>query len=91
MALLLGRDERNLWHSYDHSLKKHPQPLKIEISKFTIPASLFKDRKLSVLETIVAYLKDEFSLSYSEISVLLKRDVRTIWTVYQRARKKNAK
>ena len=53
-----------------------------------IPSYIFKDRKLSVLEAIVKYLKEERQLSYHEIAVLLKRDDRTIWTVYNRVKKK---
>jgi hypothetical protein len=53
-----------------------------------IPSSVFKDRSLSVLEILVEYLKDEKKLSYHEIAVLLNRNDRTVWTVYNRARKK---
>ena len=59
-----------------------------EISPYSIPVSILKDRKLSVLENIVSYLKDTFGLTYHNIAVLLNRDDRTIWTVYQRAIKK---
>lgn len=53
-----------------------------------IPSIIFTDRRLSVLEILVEYLKDEKNLNYSEIARLLNRDDRTIWTVYQRAKKK---
>jgi len=53
-----------------------------------IPTLIFRDRKLSVLEAMVEYLKDEKQLSYHEIAVLLNRDDRTIWTCYSRAKKK---
>ena len=59
-----------------------------EISPYSIPVSILKDRNISVLENIVAYLKDNFGLAYHKIAVLLNRDDRTIWTVYQRAKKK---
>ncbi|MBI2005629.1 MAG: hypothetical protein HYS80_02600, partial [Candidatus Aenigmarchaeota archaeon] len=39
-------------------------------------------------ENIAAYLKDTFGLTYHAIAVLLNRNDRTIWTVYQRAKKK---
>ena len=57
-------------------------------SSISIPSSIFKDRSLSVLEAITEYLKDKKSLTYHEIAVLLNRDDRTIWTCYQRAKKK---
>lgn len=54
-----------------------------------IPSYIFKDRNLSVLEVIATYLKEERMLSYHEIAVLLKRNDRTIWTVYNRVKKKH--
>ena len=57
-------------------------------STFQIPTSIFKDRKVSVLEALVEYLKDKKGLSYHEISILINRDERNIWTVYNRAKKK---
>ena len=57
-----------------------------ESGKF-FPITVLKDRKFSVLENIVAYLKKS-GLSYHEIALLLRRDDRTIWTVYNRYEKK---
>ena len=53
-----------------------------------VPSRIFRDRVLSPLESISEYLKEEKDLSYHEIAVLLKRDDRTIWTCYDRAKKK---
>ena len=61
---------------------------KKEVKKVEIPSNIFRDRTLSVLEIMVEYLKEEINLSYHEIAVLLNRDDRTIWTVYNRAKKK---
>ena len=88
---LLGRDERNIWHIYNRTKKKYPKKFVIKETGLCIPITTFSDKKLSALEVIVSYLKEEFSLTYHEIALLLKRDDRTIWTVYQRARKKNVK
>ena len=87
IGVLLNRDERNIWHTYKNANKKHTPKLKVTFSKYFIPISIFQN-KLSVLENIVLYLKDELSLSYHAIAVLLERNDRTIWTMYQRARKK---
>ena len=54
----------------------------------SIPIRILRDRSLSVLETIVEFLKEEKELSFHEIGVLLDRDERNIWTVYNRAKKK---
>ena len=88
---VIGRDERNIWHIYNRTRKKYPKKFVIKKTKFWIPVEIFSDKKLSALEAIVSYLKEEFSLTYHEIALLLKRDDRTVWTVYQRARKKNVK
>ena len=57
-------------------------------SKVNIPIYIFQDRKLSVLEVMVEYLKKKLKLSYNEIAFLLNRDDRTIWTCYNRTKKK---
>jgi len=60
-------------------------------SVIAIPSSIFKDRKLSVLEIISEFLKEQEGLTYHEIAVLLGRDDRTIWTCYKRAKEKRKK
>lgn|SRR3989338_1538666 len=88
IALLLNRDDRTIWTTYNNAIKKRKEKLPVKESKFFIPISILTDRKLSVLEAIVSYIKDNFNLRYSEIAILLNRDERNIWTVYNRYRKK---
>ena len=88
---LLKRNEKNIWHVYDQTKKKYYKKFIITEEKFTIPVSIFSKEKLSAQESIVVYLRDKFNFSYHKIALVLKRDDRTIWTVYQRARKKNVK
>jgi hypothetical protein len=57
----------------------------------SIPSVIFRDRSLKVLEILVEYLKEHQNMTYHEIAVLLNRDDRTVWTVYNRAKKKRAK
>ena len=54
----------------------------------TIPIQILQNRQFGVLEATVVYLKDEIGLKYSEIARLLNRDDRTIWNVYNNAKKK---
>ena len=54
----------------------------------SIPLHVFEDRSLSFLEVVVYFLKVKKGLSFREISKILSRDERTIWTVYHRAMKK---
>ena len=56
-----------------------------------IPLSIFLDRGISVLEAVSEYLKDSKGFSYHEVAVLLNRDDRTVWTCYNRAKKKRDK
>lgn len=91
IAELIGRDERNVWNIAKQAAKKHPKQFAPGDARFWIPASVIADTPLSALECVVVHLKDEFSLTYHEIAALMERDDRTIWTVVQRARRKNAK
>ncbi|MFH1649849.1 MAG: hypothetical protein ABIA93_04830 [Candidatus Woesearchaeota archaeon] len=57
----------------------------------TLPSIIFQDRRLAILESIVAYLKEKEKCTYHEIAELTNRDDRTIWTTYQRSLKKRKK
>src|SRR3989344_3500605 len=57
-------------------------------SKEGIPLSVFRTDKLSCLEIIVKYLKENTSKTYHEIAVLLNRNDRTIWSTYNNSLKK---
>ena len=54
-----------------------------------VPTSVFRNRKLKVLEALVKYLKEQQGMRYSDIARLLNRDPRTVWTVYQKAKKRH--
>ena len=88
---ILGRNEKNLWHTYRNASKKLSTKFKVSDAKILVPLTIFKDSPYSPLEALVVYLKVEHGLSYHEIAVLISRDDRTIWTVYNRARKKYEK
>jgi len=66
-------------------LKQYKEQQKL----MTLPLSVFRSRKLGILEVTVKYLKDNSNLNYSQIAVLLNRDDRTIWTSYRQAQKKS--
>ena len=85
---LTNRNDIALAVTYRNAKRKLEAKFIEEISPYYLPVSILKDRKLSVLENIVSYLKDTFGLTYHKIAVLLNRNDRTIWTVYQRGRKK---
>ncbi|MBU1199336.1 MAG: hypothetical protein KKF46_03395 [Nanoarchaeota archaeon] len=85
IALLLNRDPKTTWTIYNNI--KDRKPISPEDSSLQIPLSIFKDRKISAFEALVSYLK-KLDLNYADIARLIKKDQRTIWTVYSRARKK---
>lgn len=67
-----------------HLKKTKPE----EKKEYSIPITIFSNRTLSTLEHIITYLKEHHKMRYKEIATLLNRDQRTIWTTYQRAKKK---
>jgi len=86
IAVLLNRDDRTIWSTYNNSIKKHKQSLKIRESEVFIPFEIFSLRKLSVLESLVIYLKDNLGYSFNRISDLLLKDYQTIYTTYRRGK-----
>jgi len=87
IAKILNRNDRTIWTTYSNSRKKFSKKFVVRDNKYFIPTSIIGNRSLSVLGSIVSYLKDTFNLKYSQIALLLCRDQRTIWTAYNRKRK----
>ena len=90
IAKLLNRNSKSIWSTYHNAKKKMPSGLSNPDSAITIPTSIFADRKLSVLETLVSHLKD-LELTNHEIALLLQLNDRTIWSVYNKAKLKGIK
>ena len=84
---MLNRDNRTIWSIYNKAKIKNPERLNVK-SKLFIPIDILKPRKLSVLESIVYYLKEHYKLRLHEIALYLQRNDRTIWTIYQKAKNK---
>ena len=87
ISRLLNRDERTIWSTYHNSLKKSNSKLIIQES-ISLPINVLSNRKFSTLEQAVGYLKEVHSLKFSQIAKLLKLDDRTVWTCYNRLKKK---
>ena len=87
IATLLNRNYDPIAITYRRSKKKMPQGLDIS-SKENIPLEIFCNKKFTILENLTMYLKETLLLTYHQIAVLLNRDDRTIWTVYNRFIKK---
>lgn len=85
---LLNRSKFTIAASYRSATIKHPSKYIIFSTDYDIPTEFISSRKYSVLESIVLFLKQKHNLRYKEISDLLQLNQRTVWTVYQRAKKK---
>ncbi len=56
--------------------------------EFSVPISAFKNDKLSCLETIVKFLKENSGLKLVRIAGILNRNSKTVWATYSKAVKK---
>jgi len=83
ISFFTNKSSKSIWQAYNNSKKKLSSKFQITPSKYFIPISILRTRK-SILGSIILFLKDELNLSYSEVGILLKRDQRTIWTIYNR-------
>jgi len=88
IAKLINRDQRGIWGSYARSQRKLPGAFDLGFAVHTIPISCFNDRSRSILEHVVTHLKDEKELKPAQICSLLNKKPSTIWTAYQRGRRK---
>ncbi len=94
IAEILDRDDRTIWTCYNRAQKKrqeHPKTRESSEKEVQIPVEVFKDRQLAPLESISFYLKEDVSMSFHEIALLVGRNDRTIWTCHNRAKKKQAR
>ena len=100
ISKLVNRDQRTIWVTYSRAKKKKisisddldfssselgKSNSFTDLNDISIPLNIFTSRKYSVLESIVLFLKNEYALSFNEISSVLGKNYRTIWTIYRRA------
>ena len=88
ISRILNRDQRGIWGAYQRALKKQNSSVLLFPSKVWIPVNIFQDRKFAVLEMLVIYLKENNNLKINEIADMLDKSKSTVWTVFNRARKK---
>ncbi len=88
IAKLLNRDYRTIWTTCSIGSRKLKGRLSVPKSDYFFPTLILANRRLSVLEAIVSYMKDDLGLRFSEIASEIHRDQRNVWTAYSRAGKK---
>ena len=84
---ILSRKRSTIYNTYRIAKRKMPSALNIS-EDIIIPFNIFTDRKYSILESIVVYLRDDSHKSFSEISRLIAKKESTLRTVYWRYKKK---
>jgi hypothetical protein len=89
ISKILNRKLSTIYNTYNKSKIKFKKNLDISDTLIKIPYNIFANRKYSVLESIVSYLKDKQKLSFKEISYTLNKSYSTIKTVYGRYKIKN--
>ena len=84
---LLNRSNKTIWATYHNAAKKMPSAFGIISRDIMIPVSAISDRSYSTLESVVGFIKN---LDYTnhEVAAMLHLDDRTIWSVYDRVKKK---
>jgi len=87
ISRILNRDINSVWAAYQLGKDKILLPKGAQASAPSIPLGIFKDTKLSCMEALVTFLKNQ-DMNYAEIARLLNRDQRTVWTVYSRSKNK---
>ena len=90
ISVLINRNERGIWANYQRAIKKIPSKLPITDS-FSVPATIFQNNKLSILECLVSHLKDFHNFKNSKIAKLLNKNSANIWTIYNRGKLKEIK
>jgi len=88
ISKILNRKLSTIYNTYNNSQTKFKGQLDTSDNSVLIPLDAFTNRKYSVLESIVSYLKDK-QLSFTQIASLLNRNYSTVKTVYHRFKLKN--
>ena len=87
IGTILRRSDKTIWTTYQKSKQKMPESFASIFSDINIPVSAFSDRTFTAFESLVYWLKER-GMTNHEIGVRLHRDDRTIWSVYDRVKKK---
>jgi hypothetical protein len=82
ISFLTNRKQQPIRTTYLRASKKYSVKLIADGEK-NIPLDVIANNKLSVLENIISYLLSA-GYSINEISLILKRDYQTIWTIKNR-------
>ena len=85
IAKLLNRNSGAIFNSYNHANSKYPHGLFAKETHISIPLNILSNRNYSILENIAVYMKEVKDMKIKDIACLLKKNPKTISTVYRRA------
>ncbi len=88
IARLLNRNKSTIYSTYRKAEKKQIRPLDDSDVSVIIPYNVFADRKFSLLESLVSYLKEQQGIPFIKIASLLNKSYSTVMTVYRRHKEK---
>jgi hypothetical protein len=89
IAALLNRDQRTVWTAYRKAALKHPK--KLSGAGLGVPYTIFTDRSVGPLESLIGFLKGSADYTYKEISTMLGRSYSTVWLTYHNGFKKRVR
>jgi hypothetical protein len=85
IAELLHLSHKTVWANYNNSTKRNLASFPKRKNDLMIPLSCFVDTRLSVLESIILYLRDEKGIHNRDASIILKKNQAVLSTSYHRA------
>jgi hypothetical protein len=88
IAKAIGRSENSVWMNYSRAKKRHRSPFKESQEGIMIPIASIATKDLSILESIIIYLRDKECLGNRECAKLLQKSETVLSTSYGRAKAK---
>lgn len=84
IAETLNRKTSTIYTTYQKAKQKLSGEVDCSELLIIIPLDVFANRKFSILESLVSYLKDKEKLTLIKITKLLNKNYSTVKTVYRR-------
>lgn len=82
IAKILNRDEKTISSTYNKAIKKHKELFSAK-KELMINVTIFTNRNLAPLQALIKHLKEK-GKNLKEISIILNRSYKTIWTTYNK-------
>ena len=88
IAKLLNKKQNTIWINYHRAVKKLKNKFIINNSKLFIPLEKINNKKLSLVEALIVYLRDSLNLKNKECASLLNTSEPVLSSAYHRAKSK---